>query len=226
MSMQCLRTCRGGHRMHHVCDTPFGALPQPGRPKRPVRLIPSTPVTIQHPPAYIPGELCLTVGLDPATPPDDCMALVKVAVAADGVSAPAADVPALREVVAQAGRDGIDLKIVEVARNPGMDTALRDVATVVGYDYPDSTVLVVSTNYVGSYSGQFHRSKLEAAEDHAKTGNPVTSAQNFLHELTAPDLPWTGMTVVLLVGVAAAAVGTRFLQRRSKQAAERSSVPD
>ena len=105
-----------------------------------------------------------------------------------------------------------------------MDTALRDVATVVGYDYPDSTVLVVSTNYVGSYSGQFHRSKLEAAEDHAKTGDPVTSAQNFLHELTTPDLPWTGMTVVLLVGVAAAAVGTRFLQRRSKQAAERSGL--
>ncbi|CAJ1504708.1 hypothetical protein MU0102_002312 [[Mycobacterium] holstebronense] len=177
-------------------------------------------MTIQHPPAYIPGELCITVGLDPATPPDDCMALVKVAVAADGVSAPAADVPALREVVSQAGRDGIDLKIVEVARNPGMDTALRDVATVVGYDYPDSTVLVVSTNYVGSYSGQFHRSKLEAAEDHAKTGDPVTSAQNFLHELTTPDLPWTGLTVVLLAGVAAAAVGTRFLQRRSKQSSE------
>ena len=156
----------------------------------------------------------------------NCMALVKVAVAADGVSAPAADVPALRDVVAQAAHDGIDLKIVEVARNPGMDTALRDVATVVGYDYPDATVLVVSTTYVGSYSGQFHRAKLEAAEDHAKTGDPVTSAQNFLHELNTPDLPWTGLTVVLLVGVAAAAVGTRILQRRSKRAAERASATD
>ncbi|BBY35777.1 hypothetical protein BST33_07925 [Mycolicibacter minnesotensis] len=183
-------------------------------------------MTILHPPAYIPGELCITVGLDPATPPDDCMALVKVAVAADGVSAPASDVPALREVVAQAGRDGIDLKIVEVARNPGMDTALRDVATVVGYDYPDSTVLVVSTNFVGSYSGQFHRSKLEAAEDHAKTGDPVVSAQNFLQELTTPDLPWTALTVVLLAGVAAAAVGTRFLQRRSKLTATRAEAND
>jgi len=175
-------------------------------------------VTIQHPPAYIPGELCITVGLDPAMPPDDCMALVKIDVAGDGVSAPAADVPALREVVADAGRSGIDLKIVEVAQNPGMDTALRDVATVVGYDYPDATVLVVSPNYVGSYSGQFYRAKLEAAEDHAKTGDPVVSAQHFLHELAGPDLPWTGLTVVLLVGVAAAAVGTRWLQRRSKRA--------
>jgi len=176
-------------------------------------------VTTPHPPAYIPGELCITVGLDPATPPDECMALVKVAVAVDGVSAPAADVPALRNVVADAARDGIDLKIVEVARNPGMDTALRDVATVVGYDYPDSTVLVLSTTYVGSYSGQFHRAKLEAAEDHAKTGDPVVSARNFLNELTTPDLPWTGLTVALLIGVAAAAVGTRFLQARSKRAA-------
>lgn len=183
-------------------------------------------MTILHPPAYIPGELCITVGLDPATPPDECMALVKVAVATDGVSAPAADVPALREVVADAARDGIDLKIVEVARNPGMDTALRDVATVVGYDYPDATVLVLSTTYVGSYSGQFHRSKLEAAEDHAKTGEPVVSAQNFLNELTTPDLPWTALTVVLLAGVAAAAVGTRFLQRRSKQGAESAAVAD
>ncbi|GFG85235.1 Rv1476 family membrane protein [Mycolicibacter algericus] len=178
-------------------------------------------MTTPHPPAYIPGELCITVGLDPATPPDECMELVKIDVAADGVSAPAADVPALRDIVAEAAGNGIDLKIVEVARNPGMDTALRDVATVVGYDYPDATVLVLSTTYVGSYSGQFHRSKLEAAEDHAKTGDPVVSAQNFLTELNRPDLPWTGLTVVLLVGVAAAAVGTRFLQRRSKAAAER-----
>jgi hypothetical protein len=37
--------------------------------------------------------------------------------------------------------------------------------------------------------------------------------------LTTPDLPWTGLTVALLIGVAAAAVGTRFLQARSKRAA-------
>ncbi|HEX7322119.1 MAG TPA: DUF6676 family protein [Mycobacterium sp.] len=161
--------------------------------------------------------MCLTVGLEPMSPPDECMTLVKVAVAGDGVSAPAADVPALRQIVQQAGQDGIDLKIVEVARNPAMDTALRDVATVVGSDYPDATVLVVSPNFVGSYSGQFHRAKLEAAEDHAKTGNPVVSAQNFLNQLTTPDLPWTALTVVLLVVVAAASVGTHVLRQRSKR---------
>jgi hypothetical protein len=177
-------------------------------------------VTIPHPPAYIPGEICIAVGLDPSVPPDDCMALVKAEVAADGVSAPAAEVPALREVVQQANADGIDLKIVVVARNPGMDTALRDVATVVGGDHPDSTVLVLSPSFVGSYSGKFHRAQLEAGEDVAKTGNPVASAQNFLHELTAPTLPgatWTALTIVLLLGVAGAIVGTRALQQRSKR---------
>lgn len=182
-------------------------------------LIPSWIVTTLHPPSYIPGEICLTVGLDPAVPPDECMALVKADVAADAVSAPAAEVPALREVVQQANADGIDLKIVVVARNPGMDTALRDVATVVGSDYPDSTVLVLSPSFVGSYSGRFHRAKLEAGEDTAKTGDPVVSAQHFLHELTTPDLPWTALTIVLLFLVAAAVVGTRALQNRSKQAA-------
>lgn len=145
------------------------------------------------------------------------MALVKADVAADAVSAPAADVPALRQVVQEANRDGIDLKIVVVARNPGMDTALRDVATVVGSEQPDSTVLVLSPSYVGSYSGQFHRAKLEAGEDVAKTGNPVVSAQNFVHELSTPDLPWTALTIVLLLAVAGAIVGIGVLRRLSKR---------
>lgn len=174
-------------------------------------------MTTLHPPSYIPGEICITVGLDPSAPPDDCMALVKADVAADAISAPAADVPALRQVVQEANRDGIDLKIVVVARNPGMDTALRDVATVVGSEQPDSTVLVLSPSYVGSYSGQFHRAKLEAGEDVAKTGNPVVSAQNFLHELNTPDLPWTALTIVLLLAVAGAVAGAGVLRRFSKR---------
>jgi hypothetical protein len=144
------------------------------------------------------------------------MTLVKADVADDSISAPAVEVPVLRGVVQEANRDGIDLKIVVVDRNPGMDTPLRDVATVVGSDHPDSTVLVLSPSYVGSYSGQFDRAKLEAGEDVAKTGDPVASAQNFLNELNTPALPWTALTIVLLVGVAAATVATRLLQRRSK----------
>ena len=173
-------------------------------------------MTTAHPPAYIPGEICLNVGLDASASPDECMALLRADVAADGVSAPAADVPALREVVQQAAGDGIDLKIVVVARNPGMDTALRDVATVVGADTPDSTVLVLSPSFVGSYSGRFHRAKLEAGEDVAKTGDPVVSAHNFVDELNTPDLPWTGLTIGLLLVVAGAIAGLRILRRSSK----------
>lgn len=176
-------------------------------------------MTTPHPPSYIPSEICIGVGLDPSAPPDECMTLVKADVAADGVSAPAADVPALQGVVREANDDGIDLKIVVIARNPGMDTALRDVATVVGSEQPDSTVLVLSPSFVGSYSGQFHRAKLEAGEDTAKTGNPVVSAQNFLAELNRPDLPWTALTIGLLLGVAAVIAGTRALRERSKRLA-------
>ena len=60
---------------------------------------------------------------------------------------------------------------------------------------------------------------LEAGEDIAKTGNPVVSSQHFLHELETPEFPWTGLTILLLIGVLAAAVGTRFLQLRSRQSA-------
>ncbi|MDD4868850.1 MAG: hypothetical protein PHQ28_17605, partial [Mycobacterium sp.] len=63
------------------------------------------------------------------------------------------------------------------------------------------------------------RVTLEAGEDHSKTGNAVHSAQNFLHELNTPEFPWTGLTIFLLIGVFAAAVGTRFLQLRSRRSA-------
>ena len=76
--------------------------------------------------------------------------------------------------------------------NPPNDTPLRDISTVVGADYPDATVLTLSPNFVGSYSTQFPRVTLEAGEDIAKTGNPVVSAQHFLHELKTPEFPWTG----------------------------------
>lgn len=148
------------------------------------------------------------------------MALVKAGVAADAVSAPHDDAAAMRAVVEEAGRDGIDLKIVQLTQNPAMDTALRDVATVVGSDYPGATVLVLSPTYVGTYSEQFDRAKLEAGEDHAKTGNPVHSAHNFVGELNAPEFPWTAFTLALLIVAFAAAVGTRMLQKLAKRSAD------
>jgi hypothetical protein len=127
--------------------------------------------------------------------------------------------PGLLDVVNHAHAEGINLKIVLLDHNPPNDTPLRDISTVVGADYHDATVLTLSPNYVGTYSTQFPRVTLEAGEDHAKTGNPVVSAQHFLHELDSPEFPWTGLTIFLLIGVFAAAVGTRFLQLRSRRTA-------
>ncbi|QLL09588.1 DUF6676 family protein [Mycobacterium vicinigordonae] len=163
------------------------------------------PQTIPFLPEYIPVDVDI--------------AAVKAQVAADGVAAPPGPEPGLLDVVNHARSDGITLKIVLLDHNPPHDTALRDIATVIGADYPDSTVLVLSPSYVGSYSSHFARVTLEAGEDHSKTGNPVQSAQNFLHELETPEFPWTALTIVLLIGVFAAAAGTRFLQLRNRQPA-------
>jgi hypothetical protein len=152
-------------------------------------------------------------------PVDVDMTAVKAQVAAVGVSAPPEAMPGLLDVVNQAHAKGINLKIVLLDHNPPNDTPLRDISTVVGADYHDATVLSLSPNFVGSYSTQFPRVTLEAGEDIAKTGNPVVSAQHFLNELDAPEFPWTGLTIFLLVGVLAAAVATRFLQLRGKRSA-------
>jgi hypothetical protein len=152
-------------------------------------------------------------------PVDVDMTAVKAQVAAGGVSAPPEAMPGLLDIVNQAHAKGINLKIVLLDHNPPNDTPLRDISTVVGADYHDATVLSLSPNYVGSYSTQFPRVTLEAGEDIAKTGNPVVSAQHFLNELNAPEFPWTGLTIFLLVGVLAAAVATRFLQLRGRRSA-------
>ncbi|KAA1252023.1 hypothetical protein F0Q45_01335 [Mycobacterium simiae] len=161
-----------------------------------------------------------TIPLLPTYIPQDVdMTAVKAQVAATGVSAPPAAAPGLVGVVNHAHAEGIDLKIVLLDHNPPNDTPLRDIATVVGADYNDATVLVLSPNYVGSYSTHYPRVTLEAGEDHSKTGNPVQSAQNFVHELSTPEFPWTGLTIFLLIAVFAAAVGTRFIQLRSSRLA-------
>ncbi|MBX9639722.1 MAG: hypothetical protein K2X97_08350 [Mycobacteriaceae bacterium] len=163
------------------------------------------PQTIPFLPEYIPQDVDINS--------------IKAQVAADGVAATPNVEPGLQEVVSQARGDGINLKIVLLDHNPPNDTPLRDIATVVGADYPDSTVLVLSPSYVGSHSSHYPRVTLEAGEDHSKTGNPVQSAQNFLNELNTPEFPWTALTIVLLIGVFAAAVGTRLMQLGNRQPA-------
>lgn len=186
-------------------------------------------VTTPQVPLFIPSQVCAIVGKDPgSTPPDVCMGLVQEDLRDDGVSAP--DVPAnagLPQVVADAKEKGIDLKIVVLDQNPVIDTPLRDIATEVGRDYPGSTVLVLSPSFAGTYSPTFDRATLEAGQDIAKvSGTPVLASQNFVTELTTPHFPWTPFTIVLVLGVAVAAVATRLLQVRARKAAAEKSPAD
>ncbi len=176
-------------------------------------------VTIALVPTYIPIDVCATVGQDPAkTTVDQCMATVVTQVGKGGVSA-AADVPELQKVVGDAKSDGLDLKIVVLPTNPWTDPPMRDIATEVGKAYPGSTVLALSPAHVGSYSTSISRVTLEAGEDVARTGNPVQSAKNFVSQVSTPLFPWTEFTIVVIVGVVLAAIGTRALQVRARKAA-------
>ena len=171
-------------------------------------------------PLFIPTELCETVGRDPAaTPVDVCLGDVFGALRDGGVSAPASDdIAGLKAVVKDAEQKGIDLKVVVVPSNPPIDTPLRDVATEVGQEFPGSTVLVISPTFAGTYSTQFDRVTLESGQDYAKIpGNPVLASQNFVNEVTASHFPWTPFTIVIVTGVAVAAVATRLLQVRARR---------
>lgn len=183
------------------------------------RAVRSWTVTFPHAPLYIPREICGTIGVDPSTPPDQCLTIVQEQVTADNISAPPAVTPELLQVINQAHDGGIDLKIVVLDHNPPNDTPLRDIATVVGAQHPDATVLVLSPNFVGTYSTHFPRATLEIGEDNAKTGNSVVSAQNFLHQLNTLQFPWTAFTIVLMIGVLVAAVGARIMQLRARRSA-------
>nr|CRL74297.1 membrane protein [Mycolicibacterium komanii] len=177
-------------------------------------------------PAYIPPDVCGPVGLDPATTPvDTCMNLVIEDVRDDGVSAsPKPENEGLAEVVAEAQQKGIDLKIVVVDQNPPIDTPLRDIATEVGDAFPGSTVLVLSPNDSGTFSTTFDRMTLEAGQDVAEGRGPVQGSKNFVSELTTTHFPWTAFTILIVLGVVAAVIGTRLLQLRARRAGSRENV--
>lgn len=138
---------------------------------------------------------------------------VQADVAADGVAAPAADVPGLQKVVAGAADRGVDLKVVVMEKSPPLDTPLRDIATQIGQTHPDSTVLVISPGWAGSYSTTYDRVLLEAGQDVVKlTPDPVQGAQNFVDQLNTPIFPWTAFTIFLLFAVGAAAAATRIVR--------------
>lgn len=178
-------------------------------------------MTPQHLPTFIPAELCQAVGVSIQTAGTDpmgwagkCLEMARADVNEDGVTAQPADVPGLKDVVAKAHAQNIDLKVIALPNNPGIDTPLRDIATEIGKDHPDSTILVISPSFAGTYSGTFDRVTLEAGQDVAKTGNPVVSANNFLDEIGREHFSWTTLTIVLVLLVAAVCAGITVLRSR------------
>lgn len=151
-------------------------------------------------------------------PPSVDIDTVLADLADDGVAAPADDVAALQVVVARANDEGVDLRIVVLAENPARDSQLRDIATEVGV-HDGGTVLVLSPNWVGTYSDSLSRVTVEDAQDRAYTGNAVDSANQFLDAVVEPEAPYGLITagLVVVVGGAAAAtwaVRSRRLDRR------------
>lgn len=146
------------------------------------------------------------------------MDAVKANVAKDGIAAPAADVPGLTKVVADAKQNGIDLKVVVMDKSPAIDTPLRDIASDIGSSDPNSVVLVLSPGWAGTYSGHYDRVLLEAGQDVAKTSaTPVQGAQAFVDQLRTPDFPWTGFTIFLVIAVVLATVLTRIVRVRAQR---------
>lgn len=135
----------------------------------------------------------IPVGVDPD--------VIAAELGVDRVSAPRSIEPGLLAVVERARDHGIDLNVVVLDRDPIHDSQLRDLATDLG-DHIGGTVLVLSPGQNGSYSDVISRVTLEAGQDRTYTGNPVTSANNFLDTLLQPGPPWTAMTISLVLLVA------------------------
>ncbi|WP_238559062.1 DUF6676 family protein [Rhodococcus rhodnii] len=128
-------------------------------------------------------------------------------VAETGVYASSSDTAAdLAEVVDRARDEGIDLSVVVVDGRTDRDSQLRDLATDVG-EQEGGTVLVLGHDQVGSFSDTVARVTLESGQDHTYTGDPVSAADNFLGELTAPQPPWGLFAALLFLVVALASVG-------------------
>lgn len=152
-------------------------------------------------------------------PPNVDLGNVMAELADDHVSAPSNDEDELVAAVTQAKEEGIDLSIVVIPRNPRHDSQLRDLATEIG-KHESGTVLVLSTDWVGTYSDSISRVNLEAAEDPAKNtgGNSTLAADKFVGELTQPGLPWTAITFVIIGLTAAAVAGLQLLKSRRAKA--------
>ena len=135
----------------------------------------------------------------------------------DGVAAPAAQVDGLREVVAQAAEQGVQLRVVVIDHDPYLPEQLRDLATSVG-KADGGTVVALSPHMVGTNSDTVSRFVLEGAESIPRTGDSSADVQAFVDHIAEPSLPWTAIAsaitlAVLLLVVVGTALNVRMSRR-------------
>lgn len=132
----------------------------------------------------------------------------------DGVAAPEQFVDGLKNVVADAAAEGLDLKIVFTEGPSVVHTDARDVATLLGQQY-EGTILVRTPLYVGSVSDTIPRHQLEAGEDGAyQEFDPVASASVFQDKVTQPAPPWGVYSAVVLALTVVAVIAFAVALRR------------
>ncbi|MGV9820684.1 Rv1476 family membrane protein [Nocardia xishanensis] len=161
----------------------------------------------------------------PPTINDSALRTIKADVADNHVATPKGkDQTGLEAIVTEARSHGIPLSIVVIPGNPGHDSNLRDLATEIG-KVQHGTVVVLSDDWVGTYSDSISRVRLEWAEDAAKgkQGNSVEAARDFVGHLEEPEsVSWTAITSVLLAGTAIAIAGLYWV--KSRRAARESAA--
>ncbi|MGY4099307.1 Rv1476 family membrane protein [Nocardia sp. R16R-3T] len=172
-------------------------------------------MTVSHTSVFTPMRAELPPGID-----DKTLTQIKEDVVDNHVATPKGkDQDALETIVADARAHGIELSIVVIPGNPGHDSNLRDLATEIGKT-EHGTVVVLSDDWVGTYSDSISRVKLERAEDLSKStqGQSAQAAQLFVDQLERPEtFSWTAITSVLLVGTAVVVGGLYWI--KSRQAA-------
>ncbi|WP_067704434.1 Rv1476 family membrane protein [Nocardia jejuensis] len=123
----------------------------------------------------------------------------------------------LADIAASARDHGIDLNIIVVPGNPGIEATLRDLATEVG-KIEHGTVVVFSDDWVGTASDSFTRARLEWAEDKSKyrgSDHTEEAARTFVDRLEQPEtVSWTIITLVMLVGLISVIGGLAVVKMR------------
>lgn len=147
-------------------------------------------------------------------PPDVNIADLQAGLADDGVVAPADMTPQILKVVAEGRDKGYDLHFVVTEQIYPRITYYRDIATEL-HDETGGTVIVLGGNYIGSASDEFSRVELEQSTDNLTISDPPVAAQQMLDRMTEQtQVPWTVVTLVLILVVAIGAVIGRKLQLR------------